>query len=427
VSGFINPDGSSMVGGELPSGTGQALQLDASGNLKTTATLSAASNQRVNAQAGDFVDGAVVTLGTEADAAATSDTGTFTLMALFKRALQKLTSLVSNTGNIPPPGQTTMAASMPVTIANNQGNVPENLTQVGGSAIALGQTTMAASLPVALASNQSNVPANIAQINGAVPQMSQDDGASLNGLLEIALMGYTSGGPVLANGVPTQLAWDRWRTWLGKGSQSNAITSTTAGDTNLTFSAAPKTLLPGQAIKLSGAAGEYVYVADSFTPSATATVIPLKSPVVNTGQTTAQWSIFNTAGPGGGSVSPEGILLVQETLYDVATGNLYAKQGVRGIQDVSVGGRTSTAIAASTSANTVIKNSPGRLARILVTATGTNEMDVFDNASTNSGTKIGIVPANATVGTIIDCQAPALNGITVGGNSNNPGVTIFYY
>lgn len=69
-------------------------------------------------------------------------------------------------------GQTTMAASLPVTIASNQSAVPvsgtvtttppanasTNLTQVAGSAIALGQTTMSASLPVTLASNQSAVP-----------------------------------------------------------------------------------------------------------------------------------------------------------------------------------------------------------------------------------------------------------------------------
>src|SRR5437868_30292 len=34
--GYLNSDGSSLVGGELPSGAGQALQLDASGNLKVT-------------------------------------------------------------------------------------------------------------------------------------------------------------------------------------------------------------------------------------------------------------------------------------------------------------------------------------------------------------------------------------------------------
>ncbi len=277
----------------------------------------------------------------------------------------------------------------------------------------------------AWAANQS---INLAQISGSAPQMSQDDGASLGALLALALMGYSSGGPPLASGVPSQLAWDRLRTWLGKGSQSSAVTVTATGDTSLTFTLAPKTLLPGQTLKLSGgAASEYVYIADSFTPGASVTSVPLKSPVVVTGQTTAQWSIFNSAGPASGSVSPEGVLMIQETVFDAGTGNLYAKQGFRGVQDVNVGGKSSTAIAAANAANTVVKGGAGRLARILVTSSGSNELDVFDNATTNSGTKIGIVPAGAAVGTLIDCQAPAFNGITVAGNAANPGVTIFYY
>jgi len=273
-----------------------------------------------------------------------------------------------------------------------------------------------------------NQPTNLAQINGIAPQMSGDDGAALNAMLELALTAYNSGGPVLASGVPSQLAFDRLRTWLGKGSQSSTITATSSGDTALTFSVAPKTVLPGQAIKLQGGATpEYVYVVDSYTPSASATSIPLKSPVVNAGQSSASWSVFSPAGPGNAAVPGEGIAMFQETLFDAATGNLYAKQGVRGIQDVSVGGRTSSAIAAGVAANTVIKATPGRLARILVTATGTNQMAIYDNATTNSGTIIAIVPANAVVGTLIDCQAIALNGITVAGNASNPGVTIFYY
>src|SRR5579885_1253552 len=55
-----------------------------SGNTKTTVQVYMA-------------DGNNVSFGAKADAAATSDTGTFSLLALFKRALQKLTSLVTNT------------------------------------------------------------------------------------------------------------------------------------------------------------------------------------------------------------------------------------------------------------------------------------------------------------------------------------------
>ena len=257
---------------------------------------------------------------------------------------------------------------------------------------------------------------------------SMGDGAAGGNIGEMALAVYNSGGPVLAGGVPSQLAFDRLRSWLGKGSQSGNISASTAGDTQLTFSAAPKTILPGQPIKLSGGAvSEYVYVASGYVPSASATVIPLASPVVNAGQTSAQWDVFSVSGPGGGSITPAGTIMAVNVILDVTSGNLYAQQGLRGVTDVNVGGRASVAVAASTTANTVVRGSPGRLARILVTTSGTNQMSIFDNASAPSGTVIAIVPASAAVGTIIDCQAPALNGITIAGNSNNPGVTIFYY
>lgn len=254
------------------------------------------------------------------------------------------------------------------------------------------------------------------------------DGAQAASIAEESVAVYNSGGPALVNGVPSGLAFDRLRSWLGKGSQTNAITATSAGDTQLTFSVAPKTLLPGTPIKLSGgAAAEYVYVASSYIASPVTTVVPLASPVVNAGQTSASWDVFSVNGPSNSSITPAGTIMAVNVVLDVATGNLYAMQSFRGVTDVNVGGRVSTAIAAGVAGNTVIKGSPGRLARILVTATGTNEMDIFDNASTPSGTKIGVVPANAAVGTIIDCQAPAANGITVGGNAANPGVTIFFY
>lgn len=254
------------------------------------------------------------------------------------------------------------------------------------------------------------------------------DGAIGGNIGEMALAVYNSGGPVLVNGVPSQLAFDRLRSWLGKGSQTGTITASAVGDTQVVFSVAPKTIEPGQPLKLSGGAvAEYVFVASSYVPSASATTIPLASPVVNAGQTSAQWDVFSVSGPGSGSITPAGTIMAVNVILDVATGNLYAQQGFKGITDVNVGGRVSTAIAAGITANTIVRGSSGRLARILVTATGTNQMNIFDNASSPAGTIIGLVPANATVGTLIDCQAPAANGITVAGNSNNPGVTIFYY
>jgi len=89
-------------------------------------------------------------------------------------------------------------------------------------------------------------------------------------------------------------------------------------------------------------------------------------------------------------------------------------------------GTSTTAIAAATTGNTVIKASAGRLARILVTAVGTVNMLIYDNATTNAGTIIGIVKSTAAVGDIIELRIPAQNGITVGGSANNAGVTVVW-
>ena len=87
-------------------------------------------------------------------------------------------------------------------------------------------------------------------------------------------------------------------------------------------------------------------------------------------------------------------------------------------------GISTTAIAASVATDTVIKASAGRLARVLVTATGTNPMQIFDNATVGSGKIIGALPASPAVGTVYLFGMPAANGITVKGNAANPGVTI---
>jgi hypothetical protein len=88
-------------------------------------------------------------------------------------------------------------------------------------------------------------------------------------------------------------------------------------------------------------------------------------------------------------------------------------------------GSKTVAIAAGTTADTVVKASAGTLARVLVTAVGTNTMLIYDNASGHTGTVIGIIPASSPVGTYT-FQLPALNGITVQGNAANPAVTISF-
>jgi hypothetical protein len=95
-----------------------------------------------------------------------------------------------------------------------------------------------------------------------------------------------------------------------------------------------------------------------------------------------------------------------------------------GTARVTTGGGQTTAIAAANASNTVVKASSGRLARVLVTTVGANAMQIYDNASTTTGTLIGVIPASAAVGTVISFEMPAANGITVAGSATNPAVTI---
>jgi hypothetical protein len=104
------------------------------------------------------------------------------------------------------------------------------------------------------------------------------------------------------------------------------------------------------------------------------------------------------------------------------------QQGKQGVADVSSGGRSTLAIAAGTSSsNTVVKASAGRLARVIVTAAGTASLLIYDNATTNSGTIIGALPATTTVGQVFDFLCPATAGITAAIANGTPAVTITYY
>jgi hypothetical protein len=93
---------------------------------------------------------------------------------------------------------------------------------------------------------------------------------------------------------------------------------------------------------------------------------------------------------------------------------------------MTIEGSRTLAIAASTAANTVVSTNKGYLFRVLVTVTGTNQMNIYDNTSSASGTIIGLIPANASPGQVFEFKMTATQGITVAGNANNPGVTISY-
>lgn len=79
--------------------------------------------------------------------------------------------------------------------------------------------------------------------------------------------------------------------------------------------------------------------------------------------------------------------------------------------------------------NTVVKAKEGRLCKVLVTAAGTGTGNVlfYDNATTNSGTVIGIVPATIAIGTVYTFDMPAGNGIVATNVANGPVLTVSYY
>lgn len=108
---------------------------------------------------------------------------------------------------------------------------------------------------------------------------------------------WNSGGPPLATGVPSLDQYDRETLILGQGTDSQAVTSTVAGNTSITLTSAKATLTPGAPIRLTGSGtSETVYVDQSYVPGSN-TVIPLKHPVVNSGQTLAAWQKYTADGP----------------------------------------------------------------------------------------------------------------------------------
>ncbi len=103
-----------------------------------------------------------------------------------------------------------------------------------------------------------------------------------------------------------------------------------------------------------------------------------------------------------------------------------ADPGGVGVQRMTNGAVSTVAIAAAVAGNTVVKATAGRAVTVVVTATGTNPLACYDNASAASGTIILYVPASAALGSTYPSELPAANGITCAGNAGNPGVTIGY-
>lgn len=84
---------------------------------------------------------------------------------------------------------------------------------------------------------------------------------------------------------------------------------------------------------------------------------------------------------------------------------------------------TTKAIAAA-AGTVVVKAAPGRLARVVVTASGA--VTFYDNASAAFGTILFATPASPAVGTVYDVSMPAANGITASAAASSSAVTVLY-
>lgn len=261
----------------------------------------------------------------------------------------------------------------------------------------------------------------------------ENSGASGKGTAVAAEYEWNSGGPLAySTGIPTLLQYDREVAALGKiavnAGAGFAITSTTAGNTSIapTTPSQFATITPGCWIRLSGSGtNEYVRVDDSYTISATPASIPLTSPVVNSSQTTATWDAFGANGPGQNPILWTGEGFEGVLLNDRANaGFARALQGnTAGEAAMTVGGLQTTQV--TPTSLTVIKSTPGRLARVLCsTANATNAINIYDNASAASGTIIGVIPTTATAGQIFDLQMPAANGITIAATASAGTITV---
>jgi hypothetical protein len=193
MTGYINNDGSMSVGGLLPSGVGEGLQLDAAGNLKVTGAgtdTSATGTVTLNNDAtsivlpGGLCTALVQILGTfvgTLNFEASPDSGT-TWYAIQGNQVGTSTIATTTTSvgawrfNIA--GFTTFRVRFsPVT--SGTANITIRLSQQPYetfmmNASPLGQTVMANSSPVVLPSDQI-VPTNLKQINGAALSASNPD------------------------------------------------------------------------------------------------------------------------------------------------------------------------------------------------------------------------------------------------------------
>ena len=286
------------------------------------------------------------------------------------------------------------------------------------------------------------------------------DGASGTGTAIAAEYEFNGGGPLIS-GIGGMNNYDRARSLQGKLLNSTALVGTFSSGASAITLASVSGLLPGMPILLRGGTQEVVYVSSVYTATATASSsVPLQSVTQqshNAG-TGALFESYATNGPGLNGFTAIGMGIEEDVVYSPTQDLYYIERSAdadgvavynlpleaiggfngstfdrlrvdpnaTGVLRVTTGGALTASVPA-TNGNTVIKNSAGRLCKIMVTTAGSAASLIYDNASTNSGTVIGYIPASATIGTIIDFSMPAANGITAACTTSTAVFTVSYY
>lgn len=169
-------------------------ELDGVATVVEEDTATAANSRPLPAKLLDG-DGAEI-LGQQDSAAATTDTGTFSIIALIKRGLERWTTLLAR---IPVLGQTTMSGSIPVAIASNQSGVavtgPLTDAQLRASAVPVSAASLPLPSGASTLAEQQTQTTNLAAIKTATELIDDaigTDGAAASG--KMMVVGGTGGG-----------------------------------------------------------------------------------------------------------------------------------------------------------------------------------------------------------------------------------------
>jgi hypothetical protein len=174
--------------------------------------------------------------------------------------------------------------------------------------------------------------------------------------------------------------------------------------------------------------GDKIYFSIGSLDNTVAQTFGFPGPDINT-LPTKLTAIANTTPPGASVLLTCGAVTVAATsrnnmqLSDATYQWRKATIDATGALSVREASSNAAVAAGAGTAAVVVKASKGYLKGVLVTATGSANLLLYDNASAASGTVIGFVPSTATLGQYFVTEMPATNGITAGQLSGTPAVT----